>query len=79
MRLPLEAHLRPIQKATLQVFKAMFGSAPGPVLTASYNKAFFGNAWARCMKQGMRSATEWSVGEIELFAAFVSRLNSCGY
>ena len=79
MRLPLEEHLRPVQKVTLQAFKAMFGSAPGPVLIASYNKPFFGNAWARCMKQGMRSSTEWSVGEIELFAAFVSRLNSCGY
>jgi hypothetical protein len=31
------------------------------------------------MKRGMRSATEWSVGEVELFAAFVSRINSCGY
>jgi hypothetical protein len=79
MRLPLEAHLRPIQKLVLRAFTAMFGSAPGPVLVASYNKPFFGNGWAPCMKKGMRSATEWSVGEVELFAAFVSRINSCGY
>jgi hypothetical protein len=79
MRLPLEDHLRPVQKVLLRGFKALLGSAPGPVLVASYNKPFFGNAWAPCMKHGMRSATEWSVGEIELFAAFVSRVNSCGY
>jgi len=79
MRLPLDAHLRPIQKLALWAFTAVFGSAPSPVLIASYNKSFFGNGWAPCMKKGMRSATEWSVGEVELFAAFVSRLNSCGY
>lgn len=79
MRLPLEQRLRPVQKLALRAFKALLGGAPGPVLIASYNKRFFGNGWARCMKEGMRSATEWSVGEIELFAAFVSRINSCGY
>jgi hypothetical protein len=79
MRLPLEQRLRPLQKLVLRAFKALLGSAPGPVLIASYNKRFFGNGWARCMKEGMRSATEWSVGEVELFAAFVSRLNSCSY
>lgn len=79
MRLPLESRLRPLQKVFLRAFTLMFGRAPGPVLIASYNKPFFGNSWAPCMKQGMRSATEWSVGEIELFAAFVSRINSCGY
>ena len=79
MRLPLERHLRPLQKMVLQLFKALLGGAPGPVLIASYNKRFFGHGWAPCMKEGMRSATAWRVGEIELFAAFVSRINSCGY
>ena len=79
MRLPIESRLRPVQKIFLRVFKMMFGEAPGPVLIASYNKRFFGNGWAPCMKQGLRSASEWSVGEVELFAAFVSRINSCGY
>lgn len=79
MRLPLEQHLRPLQKVALLAVRALLGPASGPVLIASYNKPFFGNGWASCMKQGMRAATEWSVGEIELFAAFVSRINSCGY
>lgn len=79
MRLPLEQGLRPLQKVALRVVKAMTGAASGPVLVASYNKPFFGNGWAPCMKRGMRGAAEWSVGEIELFAAFVSRINSCAY
>lgn len=79
MRLPLAERLRPLQKLILGIFKLAFGDAPGPVLIASYNKPFFGNGWARCMKEGMRGASEWSVGEVELFAAFVSRLNSCAY
>lgn len=79
MRLPIERRLRPVQKMMLRLLKGLFGAPPGPVIVASYNKPFFGNAWAPCMKEGMRRATEWSVGEVELFAAFVSRLNSCGY
>jgi hypothetical protein len=79
MRLPLEEGLRCVQKLLLRGFKRIAGDAPGPVLIASYNKRFFGNAWARCMKEGMRGATEWSIGEVELFAAFVSQVNSCAY
>ena len=79
MRIPIEDRLRPLQKLALKGFKAVFGRAPGPVLIASYNKPFFGDGWAPCMRQGMRRAAEWSVGEIELFAAFVSKVNSCGY
>src|SRR5688572_20549787 len=78
-RLTLEAQLRPVQKLLLKLYKAMLGDAPGPVLIVSYNKRFFGNASVRCMNEGMRGGSEWSVGEVELFAAFVSRVNSCGY
>ena len=79
MRLPLEQHLRPIQRLLLGFFKMTLGDAPGPVLIVSYNKGFFGNAWAPCMKEGMRAATEWSIGEVELFAAFISCVNSCSF
>jgi hypothetical protein len=79
MRLSIERRLRPVQKLILGLLKVMAGTVPGPVLLASYNKPFFGNGWAPCMKEGMRRATEWSVGEVELFAAFVSRINSCGF
>ena len=79
MRLPLEEKLSAVQKVVLKGLRAFLGTAPGPCLVVSYRKDYFGDAWSRCMKKGMRQATRWSVGEVELFAAFVSKTNSCGY
>ncbi|MGH7490993.1 MAG: hypothetical protein ACREOO_01225 [bacterium] len=45
----------------------------------SYRRELFGQHLATCFREGMRQAREWSVGEVELFAAFVSRLNECEY
>jgi uncharacterized peroxidase-related enzyme len=44
-----------------------------------YRPAFFGRPYLRLMREVMRGASEWSVGERELFAAFVSRRNSCTF
>jgi hypothetical protein len=57
--------------------RAAAGSVPGPILTLSYRRDFCGKYLARCYQQGLRQAREWSVSEIELFAAFVSSLNRC--
>jgi len=43
----------------------------------SHRRELFGKYLAACFQQGMRGAQEWSVGEVELFAAFVSQLNAC--
>ena len=79
MRLDLETRLRPLQKIVLAMMRAVVGPGVGPAIAASYNKPYFGNVWASCLKEGMRGATEWTVAEVELFAAFVSRVNACGY
>ena len=55
------------------------GDVAGPMLVVSYRKRYFGNNWAHCMQEGMRSLRHWSKGEIELFAAFTSSVNSCNY
>ena len=76
----LESGHRPVQKLFLGIFKAMIGGmAPGPILALSYRRELCGKYLAACYQEGMREATEWSVGEVELFAAFVSKLNSCRY
>jgi hypothetical protein len=76
----LENGHRPLQKVILSLMKATFtGHVPGPILVMSYRRELFGKYLARCFQEGMRGATEWSVGEVELFAAFVSRLNECKY
>lgn len=51
--------------------------APDVVRTLLYRKTFFGGPQARHTHAVMRGPSDWTVGERELFAAFVSRLNQC--
>ena len=64
-------------RAMLGVMRLMMGHAPGVVRTLMYRKEFFGQPWTRLTQQVMRGPSEWTVGERETFAAFVSRLNQC--
>jgi hypothetical protein len=66
-----------LQKMQLWVLRVISGRALEPVLMMSYRRNFFGKYWARCLQEGLRNAHEWSVGELETFAAFVSSLNRC--
>lgn len=67
------------QKFRFMMIRAAVGSVPGPFLALSYRRDFCGKYLARCYQQGLRQAREWSVDEIELFAAFVSSLNRCRF
>ncbi len=51
--------------------------APDVVRTLKYHPAVFGAAQSRHTHAVMRGPSDWTVGERELFAAFVSRLNQC--
>ncbi len=51
----------------------------GSIVLMSYRRDLFGKQMAECFHEGMRASTEWSIGEVELFAAFVSSLNKCKY
>jgi hypothetical protein len=51
--------------------------APDVVRTLQYRRQFFGMPHSAHTHAVMRGPSEWSVGERELFAAFVSRLNQC--
>ena len=64
-------------KLKLVVMRGMAGHAPGVIRTLLYRKDFFGRDFSELTQQVMRGPSEWSVGERELFAAFVSRLNQC--
>ena len=76
----LEHGYRPLQKGILSVIKAMTGGmVPGPMLVLSYRRELCGQYLAACYQEGMRHAHEWSVSEVEIFAAFISRLNACQY
>jgi hypothetical protein len=76
----LEDGLRPLQKVVIGFLRIVLrGEVPGPVSVLSYRRNLFGKHIAPCYQQGLREATQWSVGEMELFAAFVSQLNQCNY
>ena len=64
-------------KAMLGMMRLMMGHAPGVVRTLMYRKEFFGKPWTALTQQVMRGPSTWSPGELEVFAAFVSRLNQC--
>lgn len=66
------------QKLLLTVMRVMGGSDPADVLkTLLYRPEFFGRPFSAWVQQALRGPSEWSVGERELFAAFVSRQNRC--
>ncbi len=80
MRLEVLAHGHTwLQKIQLWILHSFCGRALEPVLMMSYRRSFFGKHFARCLQEGMRNPREWSVGELETFAAFVSNLNRCRY
>ena len=53
--------------------------APDVVRTLMYRKAWFGKPMGELTHAIMRGSSEWTIGERELFAAFVSRINQCPF
>lgn len=53
--------------------------APDVVRTVLYRKKFFGQHHSAHTQAVMRGPSEWSIGERELFAAFVSDINKCRF
>ncbi len=50
---------------------------PDVIRTLFYRPELFGKHFSRGIQEVMRGPSDWSVGERELFAAFVSRKNCC--
>jgi hypothetical protein len=49
------------------------------VKTLSFRPEFFGDPFNQLIQEVMRGPSEWTVGERELFAAFVSERNRCAF
>jgi hypothetical protein len=47
------------------------------VRTLLYRPGLFGHAFSAALDEAMRGPSDWSAGERELFAAFVSSRNQC--
>ena len=56
------------------------GREPSGVLrTLYYGPELFGRPFSDALDLAMRGPSDWSAGERELFAAFVSSLNQCPF
>jgi hypothetical protein len=67
------------QRLAFTVMRWLIGQVPGPILTFSHRPHLFGHAFSEASQEVLRGPSEFSVGERELFAAFVSKLNACRY
>jgi hypothetical protein len=80
MRLSILDHgHRPLQKLQIAIIRLIAGRAPGPLLMMSYRRDLFGKHLSASFEDAMRKASAWSVFELEVMAAFVSKLNQCVY
>jgi hypothetical protein len=52
---------------------------PDVVKTLKYRPEFFGERMSEVFQEVMRGPSEWTVGERELMAAFVSKTNECEF
>jgi hypothetical protein len=51
----------------------------GVVKTLHYRPELFGQPFSNALDLAMRAPSDWSSGERELFAGFVSSLNQCPF
>ena len=81
MRLPKVAHGHTLPQKALLTFIRIVERRPVPdvVKTLFYRKAFFGAHQSRLTQDVMGGPSEWTVGQRELFAAYVSRLGQCPF
>ena len=77
MRLEAVAHAN---DASLELIRQAMGREPSDVVkTLLYRRDLFGEPFSDALEEVMRGPSEWSAGERELFAAFVSGRNQCPF
>jgi hypothetical protein len=79
MRLPAVTHGEKLahRVAFLKIRLLERRRAPDIVRTLMFRGEFFGSKMM--FQEVLRGPSEWTVGERELFAAYVSKLNACEY
>jgi hypothetical protein len=66
--------------AGAEELRERLGREPSGVLrTLYYRPEIFGRPYSDALDQAMRGESDWTPGERELFAAFVSSLNQCPF
>ena len=68
------------QKLMLGMMRVMMRQrAPDVIRTMLYRPDLFGDPYGASLHEIMRGPSDWSAGERELFAAFVSKKNQCQF
>ena len=76
----LEGGHDPQEGRVLELMRVERGTEPPDVLkTLHYRPELFGRPFSDALEQAMHGPSDWSIGERELFAAFVSSLNQCPF
>ncbi len=80
-RLPSLGHSwRMSDRMKLRVIRLASGREPSDILKLLYyRRDFFGDQFTRWVEAVLRGPSDWSVGDRELIAAFVSNLNQCRF
>ncbi len=81
MRLDVLDHGHTIRTKALFAFIRLVSRhrAPDVVKMLRYRPGFFGDYMSPVFQQVMRGPSDWSIGERELMAAYISRVNSCEF
>jgi hypothetical protein len=68
------------KKALFVMIRMLSGHrAPDVVKTLTYRPEFFGGLMSPVFQEVMRGPSEWSIGDRELMAAYVSKVNECEF
>lgn len=68
-----------LAKLSMELFKWRAGVYAGPTVAITYRPDLLNQDLAGYILRGMHGSGGWTKGEAELFAAFVSHLNSCNF
>jgi hypothetical protein len=70
----------PQEAQVLEFIRSQRGTEPPDVLkTLHYRSELFGRPFSDTLDLAMNGPSDWSVGERELFAAFVSSVSHCPF
>ena len=70
----------PSEARVLELIRTQRGAEPPDVLkTLHYRPELFGRPYSEVLDLAMRGPSDWTEGERELFAGFVSSLNLCPF
>ena len=76
----LEVGHEPEEAQVLEFIRSQRGTEPPDVLkTLHYRPELFGRPYSATLDLAMNGPSDWSVGERELFAAFVSSVSECPF